>query len=277
MKTITKISGFALMLFLCGFQTANAQAPTQSAPTPRRAAANVKSLYSDAYTPFNNMKLADMPWGQATVTTPVKLFGTDNMLKMTNFNWVPISLSFELDISDMDSIHMDVFLGIAKSHLGMGFTTYKSVDGTIPEVTVYSTQGTPDNIGSWVSLDVALKEFEDQGQNCKKIDVLRVLGSGTVYLDNIYAYKGSATGISEIENDKSLKIYPTVVTNSLNIESTESINKINIFNTTGQTVGTFNAIAGKSAINLSYLNSGSYIVSTRLSSGRILSKRIIKL
>jgi len=275
MKTITKISVIALLL--CGFQVSNAQSPTQAAPTPKRAAANVKSFYSDFYTPVNNTTVFDMRWGQTTVKEFVKLFGNDNLIKMTNMNWDILGIQAGGDVSDMDSIHVDAYLSTATSFLAVGIYTYKSVDSTIPEISVFSTYKTPSAAGKWVSIDIPLKEFKDAGQPCTMVNALRFNGSSTVYLDNIYTYKGVKTGIADIKNDNSLKIYPTVVASNLHLESIENIKEVNIFNTTGQSVGTFSINAEKSTINLKNLNSGSYIVSTRLTSGKVLSKRIIKL
>jgi hypothetical protein len=276
MKKITKISVFALLL-LCGFQGTNAQAPTTAASIPTRVSANVKSIYSDTYTTFNNTKLADMAWGQATVMTFVKLFGNDNMIKLTSFDWAPISIDPQLDISDMDSIHIDAYLSTNTSQFNLGLYTYPDPATYTPEIAAYSSYWTGVNPGKWISIDMSLKEFNQQGQDCKKVNVLRFRGFSVVYIDNIYAYKSSVTGISEIKNDNSLKIYPTVVASDLHLVSIENINEINIFNITGQSVGTYNINAVKTTIDLTHLNSGSYIVSTRLTSGKVLSNRIIKL
>ena len=253
------------------------QPPAQAAPIPTRASANVKSIYSDTYTTLNNTKLADLPWGQTTITGFVTLFGNDNMIKLTNFDWVPISLDPQLDISDMDSIHIDAYLSNQTSQINLGLYTYPNAVTGTPEISSYSSYWAQSQSGKWVSIDMSLKEFNDQGQNCKNINVLRFRGSSEVFIDNIYAYKRSVTGISDVKNDDSFKIYPTKVVNVLNLESLENIKIINIFNTTGQSVGSFSVNAEKATVNLSTLNPGSYIVTTQFSSGKTLSKRIIKL
>ena len=253
------------------------QAPTQAAPTPKRASANVKSIYCDIYPTFNNTILADMAWGQSTITDFIKLFGNDNMIKLTNFDWVPISIDPQLDISDMDSIHVDAYLSNQTSQFNLGLYTYPDVVNGNPEISSYSAFWAESQPGKWISIDMSLKEFNEQGQDCKKINVLRFRGSSEVFIDNIYAYKSSTTGISDIKNDDSFKIYPTVVGSILNLESIGNIKKINIFNTTGQSVGTFSVNEGKTKINISYLKSGYYIVSTQFYSGKVQSKQIIKL
>ena len=275
MKIFTKISSIAVMLVLCGFQGINAQ-PTQSAPIPTRPAANVKSIYSDTYTTFRNIEMKMLPgWGQATTAEKVVLFDNDNMFKLSNFNWAPLGINPSADFSDMDSVHMDAYFVDDRSQINLGLQTY-TVNGN-PEIQKYSTYYISHQMGKWVSYDVAIKEFTAQGQPCKTINVLRVRGGSTVYLDNIYAYKGIKTAVADIRSDDSFKIYPTVVTSALNVESTENIQKVNIFNTTGQSVGEFNINQSKATINLSHINSGTYIVSIQFSSGRVQNKRIVKL
>jgi hypothetical protein len=275
MKKITKISVFALLL-LCGFQGANAQAPTTAAPTPTQAASNVKSFYSDVYSPLNGTSVFSMAWGQASVMTFVKLFGSDNLIKMTTMDWDILGLTAPCNVSDMDYLHLDAYLSTANSFLQVGLYTYQNPSLSLPEISVFSSYKAINSAGKWVSIDIPLKEFKDGGQPCTEVDCIRFNGASTVYVDNIYTYK-IATGISNIKNDNSLKIYPTVVVSDLHLESIENIKEINIFNTTGQSVGTYGINALKSTINLSSLNSGSYIVSTRLTSGKVLSNRIIKL
>jgi len=263
------------MLVLCGFQVTNAQ-PTQYAPIPTRPAASVKSIYSDTYTTYRNIGMRMLPgWGQNTTAEFVVLFGNDNMLKLSNFNWAPLGINPSADFSDMDSIHIDAYFVDDKSQINLGLQTY-TVNGN-PEIQKYSTYYISHQMGRWVSYDVAIKEFTAQGQPCTTLNVLRVRGGSTVYLDNIYAYKGIHTAVADIRSDNSFKIYPTIIADALNVESTENIQKINIFNTTGQSVGIFNIDQLKATINLSHINTGTYIVSTQFSSGKVQTKRIIKL
>jgi len=275
MKKITQICSSALLFLFCGFQLAIAQAPTQSAPIPTRPEADVKSIYSDTYSPLSNVTIRINGWGQLCTTEFITLFGNDNMLKITSFDWAPVRISQGIDISDMDSVHIDAYFSNDRSQINTGLMNYY-IPG-VPDVIKYSSNYISHQMGNWVSYNVAIKEFTDQGQDCKNINVLRIRGGGEVYLDNIYAYKGVIAGVSDIQTDNSFKMYPTVVAGVLNVESTEDIQQTNIFNTTGQSVGAFKVKQGKSILDLSYLNSGAYIVSTQFSSGRIISKRIVKL
>ena len=59
MKKITLL--FTLLCFALGF----AQDPSSAAPTPSKAAADVISVFSDAYTPITNAN-TNPGWGQQT-------------------------------------------------------------------------------------------------------------------------------------------------------------------------------------------------------------------
>lgn len=275
MKKITQICSSALLFLFCGFQLAIAQAPTQSAPIPTRAETDVKSIYSDTYSPISSVTIRINGWGQLCTTEFITLFGNDNMLKITSFDWAPVRISQGIDISDMDSLHIDAYFSNDRSQINTGLMNYY-ITG-VPDVVKYSSNYISHQMGNWVSYNVAITEFIDQGQDCKNINVLRIRGGGEVYLDNIYAYKGVMAGVSDIQTDNSFKIYPTVVADVLNVESIEAIQKTTVFNITGQSVGVFNVKQGKSILDLSYLNSGAYTISTQFSSGRIISKRVVKL
>ena len=63
MKKIYQKSILALLL-LYGVQL-YAQIPTVEAPKPEYAAADVKSLYSNEYTPITTLSV--LPWGQTSI------------------------------------------------------------------------------------------------------------------------------------------------------------------------------------------------------------------
>ena len=272
MKTITKIKSLALMLF-CVFQTLNAQPPV-AAPVPTKSAANVKSIYSDAYTNITAITKA-LVWGQGTVTSFITPFTNDHMMKFTSLDWVPIQCDTKLNIADMDSIHFDVYL--AAQYANFQFGMYSYAYSGVPVYEIYYTPFVSGPTGQWISVNMPLQYFKDKGMDCKGINLLRFKGKMEVYVDNIYAFKGAPSAVNEVKEDQSFKIYPTVVSDNLIFESAENITKMSLYNTTGQLVKAINVNSDKTSVDLSSLKAGSYIISAQSVSGKVLSKRIVKL
>ena len=77
-----------------------------AAPVPTKDAADVISLYSNAYTAATTWLPGT--WGQSTVMNTVAVDG-DDILKFSNFNYFGFdTFSNQLDLSDMVYLHIDV-------------------------------------------------------------------------------------------------------------------------------------------------------------------------
>jgi len=271
MKTITKLS-ISLLFLAFSIQLNHAAVPTTPAPTPTRASSNVKSMYSDAYTNITVIQKA-LVWGQKTVTEFITPFTNDHMMKFTSFDWVPIQCDQQVNISDMDSIHFDVYLAVQYANFQFGLYSY-AYSG-VPAIEIYYTPIVSGPVGQWISVNMPMQYFEDKG--IKVINLLRFKGKNEVYVDNIYAFKGAPSAVHEVNEDQLFKIYPTVVSENLNLESVGDIAKISLYNTTGQLVKSININSDRASIDVSSLRAGSYIVSALSVSGKVLSNRIIKL
>ncbi len=278
MRIYTKLSLIAFMI-ISAMQTANAQQPTVPAPTPKNPAANVKSIYSNTYqniTPITKF----LYWGgETTVSALIAPFGTtDSIMQFTSLNTIRIQCDKAVDISDMDSLHIDGYLAQkyseSKLYLGTLVTGATSITASVPKK-MASSNGNP--IGSWFSQNIPIQYFKDNGQDCKNINFLMFIGKVEVYIDNIYAFKGAPSAVNEVKEDQSFKIYPTVVSDNLSFESAENITKMSLYNTTGQLVKAININSDKASVDLSSLRAGSYIVSAQSVSGKVLSKRITKI
>ena len=90
MKKITLL--FTLFCFALGF--------AQSAPTPSKAAADVISVYSDAYTSIATNLNPD--WGQQTQTAEVQIDG-NNTLEYANLNYQGLDYP-ATDVSAMEYV-----------------------------------------------------------------------------------------------------------------------------------------------------------------------------
>ena len=182
MKKITLL--FTLFCFALGF--------AQSAPTPSKAAADVISVFSDAYT--NLTANLNPNWGQQTQTSEVDIDG-NNTLEYANLNYQGLEYA-QSDVSAMEYVHLD----------------YKTADATSIEFFVISAAPTVENAysisvvtGDWQSIDIPLSVYT---ANLDRVFQFKTVGNGTVYLDNIYFWKapsaaGSDTSLSALTVDGS--------------------------------------------------------------------------
>lgn len=155
----------------------NETAPSTAAPTPTRLAANVSSVFSDAYTniPGTNFNPG---WGQTTAVAQVPIAG-NNTLRYTNFNYQGVEFGSSQNVSTFTHFHIDYFSTNAATlrvFLISPGPVERSVSLTVP------TSG-------WRSLDIPLSSFS--GVNLNQIIQLKFDGGtgSDVYIDNMYFYK----------------------------------------------------------------------------------------
>jgi beta-glucanase (GH16 family) len=164
--------------------------PTLStaAPTPPlRNASDVISLYSNAYTALAGMDL-NPNWGQSTVNTDVVISG-NNTRKMESFNYQGIQISGSVNVSTMNSLHIDVWTPNCTQ-----FNLY--LINTSPSVVQQKVTLTPTFLG-WNSYDIALSDFNLinlSNVHQLKFDCLP-FGSTILYFDNLYFWKTSNTPV----------------------------------------------------------------------------------
>lgn len=155
-----------------------------AAPAPIQAAADVISIYSNAYT---GTGYAYGGWGQSTVVTDQKA-ENDDVLQLTNYNYLGFELSTQLDLSDMEYVHIDVLplqnmnLGITPIMTGAPTEKPTSVGTLVP--------------GQWNSCDIKLSDLALDYANAKAFQLKLDKGTGTeiVYIDNIYFWKSTGSG-----------------------------------------------------------------------------------
>ena len=155
--------------------------PTVAAPTPTLPAANVVSLFSDAYTNIGGIDY-NPNWGQATVVTQ-EMIGGDSVLKYAGLNYQGTDFAGNpQDVSGMDSFHVD-FWTADSSNLNI----YLISPG--PVEVAYSLPVTP---GVWVSVDIPLSAFA--GVDLTNVFQLKVDGNGSVFFDNLYFSSSNGGG-----------------------------------------------------------------------------------
>lgn len=160
---------------------APATSPTTAAPTPpARAAADVISIFSNAYTNITGVDY-NPNWGQGTVTTTIDVAGNAT-LKYATLNYQGTDFSGNAqDVSGMGFIHVD-FWTANSTALNVSIISTGPVEKA-KALTV------PTN-GNWSSIDIPLTDFSPP-VNLANIVQLKFDGNGDIFLDNIYFYKTS--------------------------------------------------------------------------------------
>ncbi|MFA5045625.1 MAG: hypothetical protein WC542_06830, partial [Paludibacter sp.] len=166
------------------------------APTPTVNAAKVISIYSDAYTNVAGTNLFP-GWGQSTVATATTM-GDNAAVKYTTFNYQGIELGSHVDASTMNKLHIDIYP-----------TTETVVHITpISPGHEFSTNLGPLTANQWNSFNILLSDFT--GVVSSDIYQFKFDNGtgGTFYMDNLYFYNDTATGLNTVENSNSISCYP---------------------------------------------------------------------
>jgi len=147
--------------------------PTQAAPVPSLPAAYTISLFSDTYSNITGIDYNPF-WGQATTTTQIQI-ANNTTLKYVNLNYQGTDFNpNHQDVSDMESLHIDFWTADASQ-----LEIYLISPG--PVETAYAL---PIQLGQWVSVDIPLTAFTNV--DLEDAFQLKVVGNGTVFIDNLY-------------------------------------------------------------------------------------------
>ena len=152
--------------------------PTNAPAAPTALAANVLSIYSDAYTPVAGVNLRP-DWGQTTAVAEVTIAG-NKVEKYTTFNYEGITFT-PIDVTAMTKIHIDVWTPDLAS-----LDVFVLAGGAEQFVKV-----TPTKAG-WNSFDIDLSAYTTLNKAAVKELKLVANGGATAYLDNIYFWKPAA-------------------------------------------------------------------------------------
>lgn len=186
--------------------------PDAAAPTPARPAANVTSLFSDAY--------SDVPvdtwsaeWDAADVAD-IQIQG-DNVKKYSNLSFAGIEFTSQpINASTMGSLHFDLWTEDASTFkvklVDFGPDgAFGGGDDSEHEITLTgggaggsgegmaSSSAAPLVTGAWNSVDIPLSEFVGLSGRSHLAQMIISGSSPTVYLDNIYFFNEMPTEPAE--------------------------------------------------------------------------------
>jgi hypothetical protein len=183
-KVIAKGGAIDTTEYTADFEVTEILAPIVSATKPStRKAEDVISIFSDKYTDIADTDF-NPNWSQSTIYTTFDLNG-DAMIQYSNLNYQGIQIGATQDVSGMEFLHLDVW----------------TADATAIETYLISVASGEKFIKSdltkdtWTSINIPISEFTSQGLSVDDIHQFKFVGSGTVFIDNLYFYK-AATGVT---------------------------------------------------------------------------------
>jgi hypothetical protein len=174
--------------------------PTEAAPTPTVDAADVISLYSNAYddVPVDTWS-AD--WDQADVAD-VQVAGDDAKL-YTGLAFAGIEFTSQtVDASAMENFHMDIWTPNPSPSLRIKLVDF-GADGAFGggddvehEITLDESTTPALASESWVGIDVPLSDFAGlvTKGNLAQLIISGDFSPSTLYVDNVYFYSGEGGG-----------------------------------------------------------------------------------
>ncbi len=253
----------------------SASEPATAAPTPTRNAADVISLFSDAYTdvPVDTWRTA---WSSA-VLEDITIQGNPTK-KYSLLDFVGIeTVANQLDATEMTHFHLDVwsanfsFFGIklvdfgADGAFGGGDDVEHQIDFATPAQ------------GQWLSLDIPLNDFTGlttRSNIAQYILVGQPTGVNTIFVDNVYFYTDMGTNT----NDPALfqnrvKAFPNPVQYGEQVQLSVVAAQIEVFDLAGKLIMT--------SLNTSFIDtkgmnqSGVYVVKLRFADGSIQTQKLV--
>jgi hypothetical protein len=239
------------------FYKTPSQAPITAAPTPpARNAADVVSIYSNAY---SNVTLDELPtsWSTLASFTPIQIQSNDTW-RLTGCEFLGMVTNYAsgVDISAMETMHVDYWTPDAP---GISVKIVNTVNGGEAIASLGTTVS-----GSWQSIDVPMSVFATSNPNLNKTKITQLLidpaSPNILFIDNFYFYRSPmSTNSFAVSN---VKLYPNPTSNVLNIESLGTIQTISVYNVLGQEVINKALNSASTSLDVSSLNSGIYVVKT---------------
>jgi uncharacterized protein YbaA (DUF1428 family) len=210
-------------------------APTTAAPAPTAAAANVVSLFSDAYT-NKQVDTWSADWDQADVSDVT--IGGSAMKRYTNVVFAGIEFTSKpVDASAMTRFHMDIWTPdstVAPANFKIKLVdfgpnnAFAGGDDTEHEITVTRATTPGFTTGSWIAIDVPMSDFTGLTRRANLAQLILSGSLKTFYVDNVYFYSTAA---------------PTAPTTAATAPTFAAANVISLFSNayTNVTVNTWSA------------------------------------
>ncbi len=223
-----------------------AEGPSSAAPTPPgRFPEDVISIFSHAY---ENVPGTDFNpnWGQQTVVSIIEIDDNET-LRYANFNYQGTQFASALNVEAMEFLHLDMWTADAAS-----VNVFCISPG--PTETAFALPITPNE---WESYDIPLSAFTGVDMT----DLIQFKfdggnGSQTIYLDNLYFYKGNPTNTNKLAQQNNMKLYPNPVAHGEVVRLDAQVKQFDVVDLSGRTVLSVN----NSILQTGELSKGIYLI-----------------
>jgi hypothetical protein len=270
-------------------------APLTAAPTPpNRPAADVKSIFSDAYTPISTIGYTgdDNSYNTSWCPANTSLLQIDgnNTNRIVGLGCEGIGfLAGRFDATGFTRFHIDIWTATPTQDKVFSFK-FSNWNGTTGETNAWQYTATNANVltsgseGSWISIDIPFSAptfnciNTPPGNACPSMtDIAQFVITSDldiVYYDNLYLHKNTVLSTNDFEA-LNVKLYPIPAKDLLNIEAPSIVERVAIYNILGQEV--LNEVANNElvSVNVSSLIPGIYIVKATIE-GKVSSTKFIK-
>ena len=244
--------------------------PSTAAPTPpARNAADVISLYSDAYTDVASD--FDAGWCGASSVSEISVAGNATTAYLGNA-CQGIVLNAGVDASAFTNLHVDIYIeagtDLTSSVFNLKFVNQPGAAALEMNLNVASSPALI--AGQWLSVDLTVDLTNFTG--FKEFGITSNLNN-KVWYDNLYAYKGTPLSVGEID-EFNFVTYPNPVENTLNVSAGVVVDGVSIFDLTGREVMRATPNAAAFSLDVSSLNKGMYLVTVKAGKQELTTKLV---
>lgn len=173
----TNISGFYADNIYFWKNPTIPETPVSAAPAPTIAAANVLSIFSDAYTNVPGTDFSPY-WGQGTVSSQVPVAG-NNTLKYEGLDFQGTQLASNQNVSAYGFLHVDYYTANSSS-----LNVFLISPGPVQTSYTLSVPTSGASSSGWSSVDIPLSAFAPV--DLTNLNQMMFTGNGNIFLDNIY-------------------------------------------------------------------------------------------
>lgn len=209
------------------------EGPGTAAPTPpARAASDVISLFSDAYSNVNVTEWSTT-WDDSSIEDIMVDGNPTKKVTFTNF----LGVEFDnFDATAMTHFHIDIFTD-ETDLVGKVFNPKWSHHGGVgSEQSAFTLTWTTFSTGTWISIDVPLTDFDNPPQTRFDLSQFIVTSNlGVVYFDNLYLHKNTTLDTQNFEISK-FNAYPNPTKNVWNISGNQTIESVLVYDVLGKQV-----------------------------------------
>ena len=245
--------------------------PATAAPTPTENAADVISLFSDAYTDVSSNR--NPGWGEVVTA---ETHASNEVLKTTNF--VPFAITSPIDIT-AHTLHVDIWLPqLPSSGAGLLIKILDAANG--PHEGNYTHPIANITAGQWNSINIDINNFSQvQGTwdaTAKgRVDqvVVDIVDDTTMYVDNIYFWKAPTAGIDD-HSLSAVRMYPNPANGVVKFSTvSKDALEVSVYDLLGKEVMPLQNV--QTELNISSLTTGMYFIKMSQGDSSVTKKLLV--